>query len=518
MTANNVIIEMRNISKCFPGVRANDSVNLTLYEGEVHALLGENGAGKSTLMSVLTGNYRPDEGEFFFRGEQVQLRKPKDAVRLGIGMVHQHFRLVETLSAVENIVLSSRQSGFLWREKKNVQNVLAFAKQYGMHVDAGAKIWQLSIGEQQRVEIVKLLYQGTEVLILDEPTAVLTPQEANALFSNLKNMAKMGKTVVFITHKLNEVMAFADRITVLRAGKSVATMKTDETNKEELTRLMVGRKVNQSKNLDVGRTQVGECVLQLDKVTALNERRLPALCNLNLTVHAGEIVCVAGVAGNGQKELGEVIAGLRKITSGSICLKGQKLQSCRVKDLIKKGVAFIHEDRLGMGLVPNLNMHRNLILRDYDSPDSSRWCILREKEIAKRTENIIESFNIYCTGPNRPVKLMSGGNQQKLLLAREVEKSPVLVVAIYPVRGLDIAAAESIHRVFLEQKAKGTGILLISEDLDEIFAIADSIAVLHGGNIVGMLRREEATYEEVGRMMLGEIDHSQLEIPVGEGA
>ncbi len=515
---NAVVIEMKNISKSFPGIKANDSVNLTLYEGEVHALLGENGAGKSTLMSILTGNYRPDEGEFFFRGERIHLRKPKDAVRLGIGMVHQHFRLVETLSAVENIILSSRQGGFSLRPKESEQKILACARQYGMHIDANAKIWQLSIGEQQRVEIVKLLYQGTEVLILDEPTAVLTPQEARALFSNLNKMAKMGKTVVFITHKLNEVMAFADRITVLRAGKSVATVKTSETSKEELTRLMVGRAVTQSKNEDAGSVQAGECVLQLEKVSALNDRRLPALCNLDLTVNAGEIVCVAGIAGNGQKELGEAIAGLRKIKNGSIALCGQKLQNCRVKDMIKKGVAFIHEDRLGMGLVPNLNMYRNLILRDYDSPASSRLGILREKEIARRTENIIKDFNIYCAGPDRPVKLMSGGNQQKLLLAREVEKSPALIVAIYPVRGLDIGAAEAIHQVFLSQKKDGCAILLISEDLDEIFAIADRIAVLCEGRIVGLLRREEATYERVGRLMLGETDENYPSVSDKEGA
>ena len=508
------VIEMRNVSKSFPGIKANDAVNLSLYEGEVHALLGENGAGKSTLMSILTGNYRPDEGELYYRGKQVQLRKPKDAVQLGIGMVHQHFRLVETLSAVENIILASRQSGFLIHAKENKQDILACAEQYGMQIDTNAKVWQLSIGEQQRVEIVKLLYQGTEILILDEPTAVLTPQETRTLFSNLRKMAQMGKTIVFITHKLYEVMEFSDRITVLRAGKSVATMRTADTTKEELTRLMVGREVVQSKNEDSGSTG-GECVLQLTDVVALNDKRLKALNGINLSVHAGEITCIAGIAGNGQKELGEVIAGLRKIQSGHLSICGEEVQSCNAKEMIKKGVAFIPEDRLGMGLVPNLNMYRNFILKNYDSPESSRHGVLLDNEISCRTKASIDSFQIYSAGAEKPVKLMSGGNQQKLLLAREVEKAPRLIIATYPVRGLDISAAEAIHQVFLQEKKDGTAILLISEDLDEIFALADTIAVLHEGRIVGQLSRNVATYESVGRLMLGEADTGNL--PVQEG-
>ncbi len=500
--AENPIIEMRNISKSFPFVKANDHVNLSLYPGEVHALLGENGAGKSSLMCVLTGKYAPDEGEILFRGKPIRIQKPKDALKYGISMVHQHFQLVGPMTVYENIALASEETQFFFG-KKLEKDIVACAEQYGMQIDLNARVEQLSIGEQQRVEIVKLLYQGAEILILDEPTAVLTPQEVDALFSNLHRMAELGKTVVFITHKLNEVMKFSDRITVLRLGKSVATMRTKDTSAKELTSLLVGREM-ESQSAKSTATTSSEIALQLKGVCAENDRKLPALRDVDLVLHKGEIVCVAGVAGNGQRELGEVIAGLRPISSGCLLMGGEEVVDISPAKMIEKGVGFIPDDRLGVGLIPQMNVSQNLILKSFKSPKNCNHGLLREAEISKMTDEIIQKHNIVVGNPNKPIGLMSGGNQQKLLLAREVEQGPSVVVATYPVRGLDIGATNAIHQVFLEERDNGTAILLISEDLDEIFLMADRIIVLYEGRIAGTLDRKDATYEQVGRLMLGQ--------------
>jgi ABC-type uncharacterized transport system ATPase subunit len=369
-----------------------------------------------------------------------------------------------------------------------------------LKVDPTAKIWQLSVGEQQRVEIIKLLYRGAEILILDEPTAVLTPQEVGELFITLKKMAAIGKAVIVITHKLNEVMEVANRITVLRSGKSVATVLKDDTNKEELIKLMVGREVQAECNQS--RTYGKEEILKVEKVNILNDKNMPALRDFSLTIHAGEILGIAGVAGNGQKELSEGISGLRKVISGNIKIKNEDITNHSPDKIIEAGVAFIPEDRLGMGLVPNLSLVQNLILKRYKK-EYSRRGMLNHRYAQEKATQIVKDFDIKNSGMSRPVKLMSGGNQQKLLLAREISKRPVLLIAAYPSRGLDISATEAVHKILLEQKQQGTAILLISEDLDELVNLSDRIAVMFEGRIMGIVDSCQANYEEIGLMMTG---------------
>jgi ABC-type uncharacterized transport system ATPase subunit len=494
------LLEMRGITKSFPGVVANNDVNLTIYPGEVHALLGENGAGKSTLMNILTGLYRPDKGEIIVRNKKVELRSPRDAVELGIGMVHQHFRLVYPHTVMENIILGVKQNRFFLKPSQLQKEIEDVSIKYGLKVDPTAKIWQLSVGEQQRVEIIKLLYRGAEILILDEPTAVLTPQEVGELFITLKKMAAIGKAVIVITHKLNEVMEVANRITVLRSGKSVATVLKDDTNKEELIKLMVGREVQAECNQS--RTYGKEEILKVEKVNILNDKNMPALRDFSLTIHAGEILGIAGVAGNGQKELSEGISGLRKVISGNIKIKNEDITNHSPDKIIEAGVAFIPEDRLGMGLVPNLSLVQNLILKRYKK-EYSRRGMLNHRYAQEKATQIVKDFDIKNSGMSRPVKLMSGGNQQKLLLAREISKRPVLLIAAYPSRGLDISATEAVHKILLEQKQQGTAILLISEDLDELVNLSDRIAVMFEGRIMGIVDSCQANYEEIGLMMTG---------------
>ncbi len=495
------ILEMKGITKTFPGVIANSDVNLQIFQGEIHALLGENGAGKSTLMNVLTGIYKPDDGEILYHGDPYNIKKPKDAVNIGIGMVHQHFKLVEPLTVTENVFLGSKECRQVLDMAEMSKKVTVCSEEFGLQLENSAKIWQLSIGEQQRVEIVKLLFRGTEILILDEPTAVLTPGESISLFRVLRKMADKGKAIIFITHKMYEVMAHSDRITVLRGGKSVASMLNKDTNREELTRLMVGKELKNEK-CEENLTQ-GPVVLELNNVEALNDRGLPALCKAILSVHSGEILGIAGVAGNGQKELAEVITGLRKCTGGHVLLSEKDITNHNPKELLKNGVAFIPEDRLGMGLVPNLSMEQNAVLRDYDNEGFSKGGFLRFAAMKKKANLLVEEYEIRSAGTKRPVKLMSGGNQQKLLIAREIWGKPKLVVAAYPVRGLDIGATDAVHSILLEQKKAGAAILLISEDLDELFAISDRIAVLYEGRITGIVNTQCTSYEEVGCLMVG---------------
>lgn len=498
---NSPLLEMRGITKSFPGVVANDNINLLIYPGEVHALLGENGAGKSTLMSILTGLYRPDQGEILFKGAKVELKSPKDAVNRGIGMVHQHFRLVYPHTVTENVILGLKNTGLFLNLPKLHQEVAAFSAAYGLKVDPTARVWQLSVGERQRVEIMKLLYRGAEVLILDEPTAVLTPQEVVELFTTLNKMAAGGKAVIVITHKLNEVMEVADRITVLRGGKAVATMLKKDTCKEELIKLMVGREIATERNTD--RRTSEQKVLEIESINALNDKGLAALRDFSIEVHAGEILGIAGVAGNGQRELAEVIAGLRPVLSGTIKINGQEVTNCTPDKVIESGVALIPEDRLGMGLVPNLNLVQNLILKSFKTKEYSKRGFLNHRYARENALKLVEIFEIKTAGIFRPVKLMSGGNQQKLLLAREISKSPNVMIASYPARGLDISATETVHKILLEQKRQGTAILLISEDLDEILSLSDRIAVMFDGRVMGILESGQANYEEIGLLMLG---------------
>ncbi len=492
-------VEMRNITKSFPGILANDKVNFKAYPNEIHALLGENGAGKSTLMSILTGLYRQDLGQIFINGKEILMSSPKDAVNIGIGMVHQHFKLIKPFTVTENIVLGLKDLMFM-NQKITEDKLELIVKKFGLDVDVKAKVWQLSIGEQQRVEIIKMLYRGMEIMILDEPTAVLTPSEVNELFATLRKMANEGKTVIFITHKMHEVMDFADRITILREGKSVATMMKKETTSTELAKLMVGRELD-IKRMNFKDTAKGT-ILKLDKVNALNDKGLSSLKNVSFELRAGEILGIAGVAGNGQRELSEVITGLRKITSGSIKLSNEEISDKTVHEIIAKNVSFVPEDRHGTGLVPNLSVIDNLILKDYEKKEYGN-IFFDQKVLHKKAEAAIKDFNIKVQNPDVPVKMMSGGNIQKLLLARETTLEPKLLVTVYPVRGLDIGATLSIHELLIKEKEKGVAILLISEDLEEIYQMADRVAVMYEGEIMGILPIDDAKLDDLGMMMSG---------------
>jgi len=495
------ILEMRHICKGFPGVKANDDVNFAIYPGEIHALLGENGAGKSTLMNILTGIYKPDSGKIYYKGQKCSLKNPKAAVAMGIGMVHQHFRLVESLTVTENVYLGTKECKRILNLHDMHKRVAACSDEFGLEVDPAAKIWQLSIGEQQRVEIVKLLFRGAEILILDEPTAVLTPQESVALFATLRKMAQANKAIVVISHKMNEVMANADRITVLRDGKSIDTLLRADTNEEQLTHLMVGRELGRiAPNPEVVR---GERVLQMQGVCADNDKGMPALNDLNLDVYAGEIVGIAGVAGNGQKELTEAITGLRKKTAGVVNFCGEDITRRSAYEIENMGVAFVPEDRHGMGLVPGLSAVDNVMLRDYDTAESSHRGIVDTQKVARRAEELIERYEIKCAGIQRPVRLMSGGNMQKLLLAREISGSPKLLITSYPVRGLDIGATNAVHQILEEQRQNGVAVLLISEDLEELFQLSDRVAVLYKGHVTGVVERKDFSYDTVGHLMVG---------------
>ncbi len=503
------ILEMRGICKSFPGVKANENVDFAVYPGEIHALLGENGAGKSTLMNILTGIYKPDDGKIYYKGEVCALKSPKAAVQLGIGMVHQHFRLVETLTVSENVYLGTKECKNLLKLEDMHQHVRHCSDEFGLEVDPRAKIWQLSIGEQQRVEIVKLLFRGAEILILDEPTAVLTPQESVALFATLRRMAEANKAVVVISHKMNEVMANADRITVLRDGQSVATLLREETDEAQLTHLMVGRELGKIE--PKSDTVQGDVILKMEGVRAKNNKGIYALDGLDLEVRAGEILGIAGVAGNGQKELTEAIVGLRKKQAGTVTLCGENITKKSAYSIHKMGVAFVPEDRHGMGLVPGLSAVDNVMLRDYDTEASSRKGLVLSRKVTQRTAKLIEDHHIKCAGLHKPVRLMSGGNMQKLLLAREISGETKLLITAYPVRGLDIGATNDVHKIIESQRDKGAAVLFIAEDLEELFQLSDRIAVLYKGRITGVVERKDFSFDTVGRLMVGSYDENEKE-------
>lgn len=502
------ILQMKHITKTFGSVTANRDVDLSVYPGEIHALLGENGAGKSTLMNILTGIYRPDGGEIWYKGEHRDIHSPKDAVALGIGMVHQHFRLIPTLTVAENVYLySGRKSFFLHRDEME-KEIGECSAQYNLQVSPEAYVWQLSVGEQQRVEIIKLLHQGAEVLILDEPSAVLTPQESQSMFDTLRKMADSGKSVIVISHKMNEVMKNADRITVLKNGRVEDTLPAAEATVERLTRAIVGERTlpqQDASHKDDDQDRISkEPVFIMEGVSAKNDRGLPALKKISLSIRAGEIFGIAGVAGNGQRELSEVIAGLRPVTEGSILLAGTELSGASMKKHIQEGIAFIPEDRLQTGLVPGLSFTENVILKDYQSDRYSRHGILQKQKMREEAGTYADKFGIRHGGLDLAVGLMSGGNQQKLLFAREVSGSPRLIVAAYPVRGLDIGAAESIRQILREQSRKGVAIVFISEELEEIFAMCDRVGVLCDGELMGIRSIGQTDFQEIGRMMSGE--------------
>ena len=501
---------VEGIVKRFPGVLANDHIDFDVHSGEIHALLGENGAGKSTLMKILYGMYPPDAGTICVNGEVVRFRSPVDAIARGIGMVHQHFMLVPPFTVAENVALGLRSSRRFVLDLDIVsRRIEELAEVYGLQVDPQARVWQLSVGEQQRVEILKVLYRGASLLILDEPTAVLTPQEVNELFLTLHRMVKEGHSIVFISHKLHEVLSLSDRVTVLRNGHVVKTVPTAESTKEKLARLMVGREV--ILRVEHPAVEEGEERLVLKGVGAKGESGLTALQDIDLAVHAGEIVGIAGVSGNGQKELAEVIAGLRRLTQGSVWIDATDVSGEPPAYLLEHGLSYIPEERMSDGTVRDFSVEENLILKDHHRPPYAKGLFLDFKQIAVESERLILDFDIRTPSRHTPLKSLSGGNIQKLILARELSRHPSVLVAAQPTRGLDVSATEYVHRQLIEQRSAGTATLLISEDLDEILNLADRIAVIYEGRIMGVVKREDVSVEELGLMMAGVSGHATAE-------
>jgi simple sugar transport system ATP-binding protein len=494
-------VEMKDIVIRFPGVLANDHVNFTLKRGEIHALLGENGAGKSTLMNALAGLYKPVSGSMKVYGEQVSFNSPKDAIAKGIGMVHQHFMLVPTQTVTENILLGLNEPRFFMNLPKYDQKIRELQDQFGLRVDPTAKIWQLSVGEQQRVEILKTLYRGANILIMDEPTAVLAPQEIDDLMETMRSMVEQGKSIVFISHKLKEVTTVADRLTVLRKGVATAEgIPVEGLTGEKLAELMVGRKV--IFRIEKKEQDPGDVVLQMRDVCAENNKGVPALKNLSLDVRQGEIVGIAGVAGNGQSELAEVITGLRACT-GSILIEGEDVANQEPSKAIARGVSHIPEDRTGVGSAPNMTITENTIMKNYrEEPIGNRWGI-NFTAANEHARELKDAYEILAPSVQTMARKLSGGNLQKVILAREITTNPKLMVAMQPTRGLDVGAIESIQRLLLHEREEGTAILLISEELEELLSLSDRIAVMYEGEIMGIVDAKDADINEIGLMMTG---------------
>jgi ABC-type uncharacterized transport system ATPase subunit len=501
-------MEMRGIVKRFPGVLANDQVSFDVKSGEVHALLGENGAGKSTLMKILYGLYQPDEGEILLDGETVKIQSPADSIKLGIGMIHQHFMLVPTLTVAENVALGLPSSrGPVTDLDRVTERIVELAQVYGLSVEPEAYVWQLSVGQQQRVEIIKALYRGAALLILDEPTAVLTPQEVDEFFVTLEQMASDGHALIFISHKLSEVIHISDRVTVLRDGRVVNTVPTSETSKEQLAQMMVGRPIRERRERDY--QESGQVRLRVESIEALSDRESPALRGVSLEVQSGEILGLAGISGNGQKELAEVITGLRPATSGRVFIDEDDISGASPGQIMDHGVAYVPEERMRDGMIGEFTVSENLILREHNRPPYARSGFINFRAVSRESAELIREFNVKTPSQETPVKNLSGGNIQKLVLARELSRDPHVLVAAQPTRGLDIGATEYVHQVLLEQRATGTATLLISEDLDEILALSDRIAVIFGGRIMGEMPRVKATPEKLGLLMAGVQDEQR---------
>ena len=494
-------MEMVDIVKVFPGVRANDGISLDVRSGEVHALLGENGAGKSTLVRQLYGMYQPDGGEIRINGSPVVFRKPMDAIRSGIGMIHQHFMLVPTMTVAENVALGRPSTRGLRLDLDVVsERIRGLSEGYRLKVDPDAPVWQLSVGEQQRVEIIKALDLGASLIILDEPTAVLTPQEVDDLFDTLKRMVAEGHSLLFISHKLHEVLAVSDRVTVLRDGVTVGTRRTAETTRDELVHLMVGRELRKYEHR-------GECHgepgLAVHGLHVTGDRGEEVVRGVDLTVRCGEILGLAGVSGNGQRELAEALAGMREATAGTVEVRGEELSGADLNTRVAAGLSFIPEERMRDGAIGDFTVQENVFLRDHGSKRFRRWLFLRFPEMARHAQRLVADFAVKTPNLETPLKNLSGGNIQKLILARELSREPKVLIAAQPTRGVDIGATEYIHRTLLAQREAGTAILLISEDLDEIQTLADRIAVIYNGAIVGIVDRAEADAQAIGVLMAG---------------
>lgn len=496
-----ILLAIDSLTKRFPLVTANDCINLEVYKGEIHCLLGENGAGKSTLAECLYGFLTPDSGRIFFKGKEVRLTSPSDAIRLGIGMVHQHFVLVQPLTVLENIIVGTRSADLILDLPRVEARVQALCDQYGIQLDLKAQVWQLSVGEQQWIEIMKALYEGVELLILDEPTAVLTPQETEKLFAILKRMKQQGISVLLITHKLKEVMDVSDRVTVLRKGRWVDTLNTADVTKEELARMMVGREV--VFRIDREQLEPGEPILKIRDLYALNDRGQPALKGITLDVCRREILGLAGVSGNGQNELFEVLMGVRKPSRGQVLIDEKDLTGLTPQQIARAGLVHIPEDRIEEGLIPEFSVEENLILGRQTESRFARNSFLLFQNIRTFAEDCIKAFEISTPSAQQKTKNLSGGNLQKVILARELTQQPRCILANQPTRGLDVGATEYVHRLLLEQRSNGVGILLISEDLDELFNLSDRIAVIYKGEILGLFAIHQASLEQVGLLMAG---------------
>lgn len=505
MSAAPPVVELKQITKRFPGIVANDSISLTLRKGEIHALLGENGAGKSTLMNILFGLYQPDEGSIKVNGETVTIDNPNKAIKLGIGMVHQHFKLVQPFTVTENIILGMEpKKGINIDYKSASAQVAKLSEQYGLRVNPNSKIQDISVGMQQRVEIMKILFRGADILIFDEPTAVLTPQEIEELMVIMRRLVAEGKSIILITHKLKEIMEISDTVTIIRRGKVIDTVETDKTNPSELAEKMVGRGV--SFKIDKNDPQIGQPVLQLNDIRVKDKHGISILNGLNLEVKAGEIVGIAGVDGNGQSELIEAITGLRKIDSGSIKLSGKEISNLPARKIIESGLSHIPEDRHKRGLVLDFSISENMILETYYKPPFNKGGFLQNAEIEKHAKSLVEQFDVRTPSVETKARSLSGGNQQKAIIAREIDKNPELLIAAQPTRGLDVGAIEFVHKQLIEQRDQGKAVLLISFELDEILNVSDRIAVIYEGRIVGEVLPQETNDQELGLMMAGSLE------------
>jgi simple sugar transport system ATP-binding protein len=493
-------ISMRNIVKKFPGVTANAGIDFDVKTGEIHALLGENGAGKTTLMNILYGLYRPDDGEVYIKGERTSFASPTDAINLGIAMVHQHFTLVNSFTVAQNIILGMKNSGLFLDVKEAEKKVAEVSEKYGLKVDPEAKIWQLSVGERQRVEVLRALYRGADILILDEPTSVLTPPEVKDLFAALRSMVQSGKSIIFITHKLREVMMVSNRVTVLRDGKVTGNVETATTNETELARMMIGREL---KPLTNNVTSSAKEAVRIQSLDVMSDKGYLAVKQLNLSIGKGQIVGIAGVAGNGQRELADAIAGLRLVNSGSLLIDNEDLTNKSPRQLISHGLAYIPEDRLKVGVLLDLSVSDNLILEQHaDKPFADRFMI-SHAEVTQYTEKLMRDYSIKASSPKALAKTLSGGNLQKLILARELSRNPTFILAANPTKGLDVGATEYVRSKLLEAKSNGAAVLLISEDLDEVLELSDQVAVMYEGKIMGIFNRSELDVKKIGLMMGG---------------
>jgi simple sugar transport system ATP-binding protein len=499
MDKNTPLVELVNINKGFGKVQANKNINLSVYAGEIHALLGENGAGKSTLISIISGVYTPDQGIIKYNNKEVRFTSPKDSIMYGIGTIYQHFKLIDAMTAKENILLGQKNGIFKSKEKSE-EKIKDICEKYGLDLDLDKYVCDMSVGEKQTLEILKVLYRGAKVLILDEPTTVFTPQETEKLFAIMRKLKEQGCAVIFISHKMDEVMEICDKITVLRKGETIRTVDKSETTGNEIIEMMVGRSIE----LHIERVEadLGKELLAVKNLSVLNEEGSLAVKDLTFSIRAGEILGVAGIAGSGQKELCEAIAGIAKVKSGEIIFLGENLEGRNAREFIKRGISmsFIPEDRLGMGLVASMDMVDNLLLKSYHS---QKGMLIDRKPVAEKARELKKSLEIKTPSIHYPIKYLSGGNIQKILLGRELSLKPKLLVMAYPVRGLDINTCFTVYKLINDAKRSGTSVLFIGEDLDVLMELCDRIMVLCDGKISGIINEEEATREKLGRMMVG---------------